>query len=166
MALPSLRSSLLALALVVSALVVSALTAGSACAQDHTISDQAPATFGETPMGRVVHGLNPMNWKMPKVPTFQQVMPSKEDKTRITKKKNNLMTDMKQTASKSWNKTKDVLNPKRLLPTNLFAAKPEATQPQRDVKQVGFFESLLRPQPPQKTDSVNDFLKQKRPITQ
>ena len=163
MALPSTRMSLIAMALVV------AMAAESAHAQEATLTDQpTTGTFGQTPIGRVVSGLNPANWKMPKMPTFQQVMPGEAEKTRIKQKKNSLVTEVSETASKSWSKTKEVLNPKRLLPSNLFGQRPQTPTPPKQVKQVGFFESLLRPMPPetQPGPSVNDFLKQKKPITQ
>ncbi len=160
MAMPTTRTSLIAVALVVALAAESAPAQESGSFSDRTTSN----TLGQTPIGRVVCGLNPMNWKMPKMPTFQQVMPSTDEKTRIKKKKNSLVTEVSETANRSWNKTKQVLNPKRLLPSNLFAPKPETPQPP-EVKQVGFFESLLNPslKKPQQNDSVNDFLKQDKP---
>jgi hypothetical protein len=138
----------------------------SAQAQQATSSDpQTPGSFGQTPVGRVVSGLNPMNWKMPK---FGQMLPTKEEKTRIKDRKDGLMAEVKQTATRSWTKTKDVLNPKRLLPSNMFGT---AAQPQQTAsttkEQPGFFGSLFTPQPEvRQVSSVNDFLSQERPITQ
>lgn len=103
------------------------------------------------------------------MPSINQVMPTMEEKKRITKRKNSLVTEVSQTASKSWNKTKEILNPKRLLPSTVFGGTDRTPeQPDKKVRQVGFFESLLRPMPPkqQTNTSVNDFLKQQKPITQ
>lgn len=152
------------------AALVIAMAAQSAPAQEATFGDQTPRfEFSKTPVGKAVSTLNPMNWKMPKFkrPAMQQVLPTQVEKQRIKERKNSLVSEVSQTASRSWKKTKQVLNPKRLLPTNLFAAGPEQPQPpqQQEVEQVGFFEQLLRPMTPEPDQgtTVNDFLKQDRP---
>ncbi len=141
----------------------------SAPAQQATFSDQeTPGTFGQTPVGRVVSGLNPMNWKMPQMPKFGQMLPTKAEKTRINDRKDGLMAEVKQTATRSWTKTKDVLNPKRLLPSNMFGTGPQPQQTaSKKTETPGFFGSLFTPEPEvRQVSSVNEFLSQERPITQ
>ena len=120
-----------------------------------------------SPLGQMASGLNPANWKMPewKMPSFQQMLPSQDEKARITKKKDGLFSEVGKTASNSWKKTKQALNPQKLNPVRFFQAssrtnvapKPKSTKP-------GFFSSLFSPrqEEPQST-TVSDFLQQSRP---
>jgi hypothetical protein len=119
----------------------------------------------QTPVGRMMKGLNPANWKMPTLKTF---MPGQDDKDRIIKRKDGLVTDVKQTASRSWAKTKETFNPMRLIPGGLFAgdsqAAPKSSEP---VQKAGFFSSLMgnaQTDVEQTSGSVNDFLNQNRPM--
>ncbi len=123
-------------------------------------ADEATPT---TPFGRMVHGLNPANWKMP---TFSGLLPQQEEKARLTKKKDSLVDEVGQTASNSWNRTKTALNPQRLNPVRFFTASAAtpATPTQQEQK-PGFFSSLFSPSaPPEKTSTTtSDFLSQPRP---
>ena len=102
-------------------------------------------TAATNPISNLAGGLNPMNWKMPsfKMPAFKSLLPGQKEKQRIVNKKDGLVNEVTQTASNSWRKTKEVLNPKRLIPTNMFAgnnnSKPAGTADQTP----GFFSSLL-----------------------
>ena len=73
-----------------------------------------------TPTGSMASGLNPLNWEMPqwKMPNFREMLPAPEEKARIKKKKDGLFDEVTQTASRSWNRTKEVLNPQKLNPAN------------------------------------------------
>lgn len=114
-------------------------------------------------------GFNPLNWKMPKfeapkMPSFSSMLPGQEDKQRITKKKDNLFTDVGKTARSSWAKTKEVFNPAKLNPANLF--KPASPAPPSTSKEPGFFSSLFSTsEPPDRIGDVNEFLRQDNPMT-
>ncbi|TWU31571.1 hypothetical protein [Novipirellula artificiosorum] len=119
----------------------------------------SPPTFGE-----FASGLNPMNWKMPqwKMPSLKSMLPGQDDKTRIVKKKDGLVSDVKQTASKSWQKTKEIFDPSRLSPSNLFVQKED---PASKPDSPGFFGSLFGPREPAETERIataNEFLAQPR----
>ncbi len=128
---------------------------------------QSTASGSTTPtMGQFFSNLNPMNWQMPqmKMPDFRSMLPGQEEKTRIIQKKDGLMNDVKTTASNSWQKTKEVLDPKKLNPMNLFPASPTPTTTS-GTQQPGFFSSLFAPgkpvqQEPQEIATVGDFLAQ------
>jgi len=132
-----------------------ALIVGSFCS---SAAAQSPApNSGEAApasIGQFMSNLNPMNWKMP---SFKGMLPGQEDKTRIVKKKDGLVSDVKDTASKSWQKTKEIFDPSRLSPANLFVAKePETTT---EKKTPGFFGSLFAPQDePEQIATATDFL--------
>lgn len=102
--------------------------------------------------------LNPMNWKMPEF-----LVPNK-DQERIVERKNTLASDIKTTASQSWQRTKTALNPARLNPMNLFAT-ADTDQPAKK-KEPGFFSSMFspsEPEPEERVATVNQFLNQERP---
>lgn len=112
----------------------------------------------------VAEKINPMNWRMPsfRLPNF---LVRDEEQERIVKRKNGLVTDIKDTASRSWQRTKETFNPARLNPMNLFAG-PTPTQPGDGEKKPGFFSSLLSPaapQPEERVATVNEWLGQERP---
>ncbi|WP_442505972.1 hypothetical protein SH528x_004791 [Novipirellula sp. SH528] len=119
-----------------------------------TAKAQSPASDSVMPtMGEFVSGLNPMNWKMP---NFKSMLPGQDDTVRIKQKKDGLVSDVTQTASRSWQKTKEVLNPRRLLPA------PSAT-PKDDSP--GFFASMFGAKSAAETETdkvatVSDFLAQ------
>ncbi len=120
----------------------------------------------QTPIGRMFQGFNPANWKMPQMNSF---LPGKADKDRIIKRKDGLVTDVKETASRSWTKTKETFNPKRLIPQNLFGSTgPAASGQPKNVEKAGFFSSLLGTGTSEVEQTsgttVNDFLRQNRPI--
>jgi len=128
-----------------------------------------PQAFGQDSsspggMSSVVSKLNPLNWKMPKaklrLPNF--LVPNK-DQDRIVKRKDGLVSDVKKTASSSWQRTKEVFNPARWNPMQLFTApEPRPSQP----KSPGFFQGLFSPkasEPDEQIANVNDFLSQERP---
>jgi hypothetical protein len=115
-----------------------------------------------TPIGRMVSGLNPMNWKLP---NFREMLPAQEEKARIKKKKDGLFDEVTQTASRSWNRTKAVLNPQKLNPINFFPASARTPSSKQTQKaEPGFFRSLFTPaEPPADNSTVTDFLRQSRP---
>ncbi|SMP53492.1 hypothetical protein SAMN06265222_104121 [Neorhodopirellula lusitana] len=122
--------------------------------------DSQPSGFGA-----VFQKLNPANWK---APSFQ--MPSflvpQEDKTRIVERKDGLVADIKGTASRSWTRTRETLNPARLNPMNLFAGTGDTAGTATGESKPGFFSSLLSPpatEPAERVASVNEFLGQERP---
>ncbi len=119
-----------------------------------------------SPVGQMVETLNPVNWRMPKwqMPKFSGILPAKEEKVRIKKKKDSLFDEVKQTASKSWQRTKEVFNPQKLNPTRFLpaSAKMPSSKPPKD--EPGFFGSLFAPPPaPQNPRTVTDFLGQEKP---
>ena len=136
------------------------------CADQSTAVAQTKTT-DPTPIGQMAAGLNPMNWKMPewKLPNFRELLPAQEEKARIKKKKDGLVDEVTQTASRSWNRTKRALDPQKLNPANFFTASarmPSKTPPKKS--EPGFFRSLFSPAPPaDQNATVTDFLRQSRP---
>lgn len=124
---------------------------------------RADEAIPTTPFGRMVHGLNPANWKMP---TFSGLLPQQEEKARLTKKKDSLVDEVGQTASNSWNRTKTALNPQRLNPVRFFTASAATpATPRAQEPKPGFFSSLFSPSAPSEKTSTttSDFLSQPRP---
>jgi hypothetical protein len=124
---------------------------------------ETDAPLPGNPLTRMMTGLNPANWNMPKLkmPTMATFLPSKQEKERVITKKDSLVDEVSNTAKQSWKRTKDTLNPMRLLPAGFKQTSPTKTAPK---KQGGFFSSLFAPFPPDsdRSDkpSVNDWLKQ------
>jgi len=126
---------------------------------------QSPTDSGMT-IGQMASRLNPANWTMPKLrmPKMPSLLPGQEDRTRIVKKRDNLLTDVSDTAKRSWQRTKETLNPARLNPMNLFAGNSDTPASTNTPKKPGFFSSLFAPPEPQeRVASVSDWLKQERP---
>ncbi len=125
---------------------------------------QAPAAEPlppPNPLLQMMDGLNPANWRMPqfKMPTMGNLLPTRQEKDRVITKKDSLVTEVSDTAKKSWTRTKNALNPKRLIPAG-FRQNSE-TKPAE--KKPGFFSSLFSPFPQKKTEpapTVTDWLKQ------
>lgn len=122
---------------------------------------------------KMAQTLNPANWKMPsmpKAPGFRMpgfLVPN-ADQERIVERKNGLMTDVKTTASKSWQRTKEAFNPARLNPMNMFAGAGTGPTPPAQSDSPGFFSSMFgAPKaatgPEERVANVNDFLGQQRP---
>lgn len=146
------------------------LFVGSQCMAATSASAQGaePGAFS-----KMAQTLNPANWKMPsmpKAPAFR--MPSflvpNEDQDRIVERKNGLMTDVKTTASKSWQRTKETFNPARLNPMNMFAGTGTETKSTSQSDSPGFFSSMFgapqaAPGPEERVANVNDFLDLERP---
>jgi len=126
---------------------------------------QAPSGAG-TPSSPV-NVLNPLTWNWPqwkapelKMPRWRSVLPSRNDKDRIVKKKDSLFDDVAGTAQKSWAKTKEVLHPRNLNPMNLFRGDDSP----RGSRSPGFFGSLFQPQePPDRVAGVTEYLSRPRP---
>ncbi|WDQ16028.1 hypothetical protein [Rhodopirellula sp. P2] len=139
------------------------LVATSASAQD-----AEPGAFS-----KMAQTLNPANWKMPsmpKAPSFR--MPSflvpDDDQNRIVERKDGLMTDVKNTASASWQRTKETFNPARLNPMNMFAGAGTQSTATEKSDSPGFFSSMFgapkaETGPEERVANVNDFLGQQRP---
>jgi hypothetical protein len=117
----------------------------------------ADETVQPTPFGQMINRLNPANWKMP---NFRSMLPQTEEKARIKKKRESLVDEVGKTASSSWTRTTEALNPARFFTTS---AKTPAT-PNPTAKKPGFFQSLFAPAvPPDENATVSGFLKQSRP---
>ncbi len=128
-------------------------------------ADEGEASSG---LGRVANTMNPLNWKMPKfkMPNFKRLLPSKTEQTEIKEKKDGLFDEVGKTASNSWTKTKNALNPKNMNPAKFFttSSRKSATREVKKDKEPGFWRSLLNPWPeeqPQES-TVSDFLRQPR----
>ena len=131
------------------ALAIFLLTGVSVAEADQT----APAT----PFGRMMNNLNPANWKMP---SLKRMMPQAQEKARIKKKKDGLVSEVGKTASNSWNRTKDALNPQKFFTASSRTPAKTAPAP----KKPGFFQSLFSPSiPPDENATMSSFLSQDRP---
>lgn len=150
----------------VMAIVTAMVVATPHFASPNTVG--ADEVVPQGPVARVAHTLNPTNWKMPqffKMPKFSGILPAREEKARIRKKKDSLVDEVSKTASRSWAKTKETLNPKNLNPIRFMPASAKKPSNQKP-KEPGFFGSLFAPDPqPQRPGTVNDFLGQKKPGT-
>ena len=125
-----------------------------------------PASAQEGGFGAMASKLNPMNWSMPK-PAFRlpNFMVQHDDQDRIVERKNTLVTDVKSTASRSWQRTKETFSPARLNPMNLFAGPSETSAPPAK-NEPNLFQSMFSTQPKEpeaRIAGVNDFLDQQRP---
>ena len=108
-----------------------------------------------------------MNWKMPKVqmPKFSSMLPSKQEKERVIKKKDGLVSETTQTAKNTWNRTKKALNPMQFMPAGFKSNQTKQPAPTAKKKEGGFFNGLFSPYPPEEKTAkptVNEFLKQPR----
>ncbi|MEM6364310.1 MAG: hypothetical protein AAF745_07780, partial [Planctomycetota bacterium] len=114
--------------------------------------------------------MNPANWKMPK-PSFRlpNFLVPQDDQNRIVERKSSLVTDVKTTASKSWQRTKELFNPARYNPMNLLTGGAGNSTTPKPNSSPGFFRSLFTPPPAaapapeSRVAGVNDFLSQERP---
>ncbi|GAA4470089.1 hypothetical protein [Novipirellula rosea] len=98
----------------------------------NTAKAQSPSSDSSMPtMGEFMSGLNPMNWKMP---NFKSLLPGQDETARIKQKKEGLVSEVTQSASRSWQRTKEVLDPRRLMPA-------PSTTPKDDSP--GFFASMF-----------------------
>jgi hypothetical protein len=147
------------------------ITAGAVSVALVLFTSLSTATADEliepSPIAKVAKGLNPVNWKMPqwKVPGLKQLLPGGEEKARIKNKKEGLVYEVSKTASNSWNKTKQAFSPKNLNPIRFFSASAKKPSQQKQESKPGFFRSLFTPKPKveNNSDTVTDFLRQKRP---
>jgi hypothetical protein len=122
----------------------------------------ASTATAQKPAPKGVQKLNPMNWRIPsfRLPNF---MVAHDEQERIVERKNGLVTDVKSTASRSWTRTKQVFNPARLNPMNLFAG---SATPDSGEKKPGFFSSMFAAppaEPEERVATVNEWLGQERP---
>ncbi|OYP36586.1 hypothetical protein [Rhodopirellula sp. MGV] len=123
----------------------------------YSLADEtAPELPPPSPVSQVMNNLNPMNWKMP---SLGSILPNKEEKDRVITKKNNLVTEVSTTAKKSWQRTKETLNPMRLIPAGF---RQNTTTAPAEPKSESFFSKLLNPFPPKEEESptVTEWLKQ------
>lgn len=141
---------------------------GSLLLDQSTASAQEPTN----PFAKMAQGLNPANWKapsMPKAPKFR--LPSflvpQDEQNRIVERKDGLMTDVKNTASRSWQRTKETFNPAKLNPMNMFAGM--SGPPKEKSSSPGFFSNMFgggaaaNPGPEERVANVNDYLSLPRP---
>ena len=141
-------------------LLVSLVIGLVALSADTVSAQQEPSM-----VSKVAQKMNPVNWKMPsfRLPNF--LVPNNEQ-DRIVQRKNTLVQDIKDTGSRSWQRTKQIFNPARLNPMNLLAGPNEAQTAPADPDKPGFFSSLLSPKPAEPAErvaTVNEFLGQERP---
>ncbi|QDV44584.1 hypothetical protein Enr13x_44520 [Stieleria neptunia] len=133
----------------------------NASAQDSATEPQLPGN----PLTRMMSGLNPMNWQMPKLkmPTMSTFLPTSDEKERVITKKDSLVDEVSTTAKKSWQRTKETLNPMRLIPAG-FRQDSQTSPAPEPKQQGGFFSNLFSPFPKSEDEevnrSVNEFLKQ------
>tara|TARA_R110002049_G_scaffold182485_3_gene350398 strand:+ start:12116 stop:12598 length:483 start_codon:yes stop_codon:yes gene_type:complete len=133
------------------------------------VSAQSPEAEG--PFSRLAQGLNPANWTMPKfempkfsapsMPSLKSVLPGQDEKQRIVEKKDGLVTEVSKTASSSWTKTKEALNPMKMASWRPFGGD---TTDKPEEKSPGFFASLFQgPEPEEaRPTTVTDFLGQNK----
>ena len=155
---PTLQSILLAAGLLL------AIPSVASAQQYDGGSDMSPG-----PIGQVLNGLNPANWKMPQMkmpkmklpqlPKMGQLLPTKQEKKRVIEKKNGFVDEVSQTAKNSWKRTKETLNPMRLIPAGF---KQNRTTEPAPKKEGGFFSNLFLPskETPPKSATPSDFLRQ------
>ncbi len=111
------------------------------------------------------NGQRPESYEL-EVAQLSGIAPRSRRKTRIKKKKDGLFDEVTQTASRSWNRTKEVLNPQKLNPVNFFPASARTpSSKQTEKTEPGFFRSLFTPaeEPADDNATVTDFLRQSRP---
>lgn len=137
------------------------LSVANATAQEPAMDPQLPGN----PLTRMMSGMNPANWTMPKLkmPSMSRFLPTKQEQDRVITKKDSLVTEVSNTAKKSWQRTKDTLNPMRLIPAG-FKQGAETTPAPPAKQEPGFFSRLFSPFPEPAEQSasstVTDFLKQ------
>ena len=127
----------------------------SANAQDPGMEPMLPGN----PLTRMMSGLNPANWNLPKMkmPSIDKFLPTKQEKERVITKKDSLVTEVSQTAKQSWQRTKDTLNPMKLIPAGF---KQISTTTPTLPSEGGFFSRLFSGGQPKQKQTVNDWLKQ------
>ncbi len=124
----------------------------------------------QTTLGRMAKGLNPSNWKLPKfkLPTLGGLMPGQDEKDAITKRKDSLVSEVKQSAKRSWTRTKDAFNPMKLIPAGFRQpSDSQSGQAAPSGQANSFFGSFLKPSEQQAgsaSEGVNDFLRNNRPL--
>lgn len=141
-------------------LILLVMVGFAALSFDNVSAQQQPSM-----VSKVAETMNPTNWKMPsfRLPSF--LVPNNEQE-RIVQRKNGLVQDIKDTSSRSWQRTKQIFNPARLNPMNLLAGPNGDSATPKDPNKPGFFSSLLTPGPSEPTErvaTVNEFLGQDRP---
>src|SRR6056297_2956780 len=145
------------------------LVAGPLCILLMAIALGADARADEfvppSPVSRLAHGLNPANWSLPKLPDLRTLLPGSQEKARIKKKKNSLVEEVSKTASASWQRTRQALDPQKLIPMRMFPASARTPSAQPTAKEPGFFSSLFSFGKSSQDDemTVNGFLRQSRP---
>lgn len=151
-------------------LVLAAVTV-ALCGCGHELRADSP--FEQNRLARLAGRLNPMTWELPEfrppgwdVPSFDNVLPGHGDHQRVIKKKHGLLSEVSQTAKKTWWRTRATLHPRNLDPANLFAdsaeSRDDATPPDRSP---GFLRSLFGSpdQPDKRVASIDDFMSRPRP---
>jgi hypothetical protein len=134
-------------------------------AQDLSTESAMDPPLPGNPFTQFASGLNPANWKMPKMkmPSMSTFLPTKTEQDRVITKKNSLVEEMSTTAKQSWQRTKTTLNPMRLMPAG-FKQNSQSTPATK--KEPGFFSKLFSPFPSnvnsEEKPNVNDFLKQEQ----
>ncbi len=102
--------------------------------------------------------LNPTQWKMPSLrwPTSK----AKSEKAEPKKEKTpSPLAGVSRQMGRTWDKTKQTLNPKNLLPKS---DKP-ASRTARDEESQGWGGWFAKQEEPQKIETINDFLRQPAP---
>jgi hypothetical protein len=121
----------------------------------------AEETVQPTTIGQFFNSLNPANWKLP---NFRSLLPQTEEKARIKKKRESLVDEVGKTASSSWTRTRDALNPANFFTASAKSPAPSPAPSAPSRNKPGFLQSLFAPPvPPDENETVSGFLKQSRP---
>lgn len=148
----------LSLLAAISLTIPSTVTAQGFNAGDSTTTPTAPSAMGD-----FLRGLNPANWKMP---SFGALLPGEDEQDRIVEKKDSLFTEVRKSASNSWQRTKNAFAPiTKLNPVPAMMASDRKPVESPKAKKPGFFKSLFSL--PKANDgpatTTTDFLRQDRP---
>ncbi|WP_068131632.1 hypothetical protein [Roseimaritima ulvae] len=101
--------------------------------------------------------LNPSQWKLPQLRWPTSDRPASARKA--ADKDPGMMANMSQSLGKTWQKTKETLNPKNLMPA-AGNAKPKTRKAEKESVWSGWFAAK---EEPQKIETINDFLRQPSP---
>lgn len=138
---------------------VGAATLLCASAADATADDASRSNA----WGQFMQTMNPVNWRLPALPQFRSILPKSEENARIRKKGDSLIDEVSKTASGSWQRTKDALNPQRFAPNVFTASAKTASRPEPPKRKTGFFRSLFpAPETAPAPKDPADFLNQPR----
>jgi hypothetical protein len=116
-----------------------------------TVHAEKPSS--DSVWSRTGRALNPMNWTMPKMDLF-----TRQEPARIKKKDSSVFKSVSRKTSQTWNKTKETLDPRNLIPEQ------PKTKQSKTEESPSFFSSMFKPQAPEPKQpmTTNEFLAQPR----